>query len=328
MLLWLLITINTSTLNNCDQQTKTPPMFSTYPSNSTTIIEAVQYDLSMAIYALQKAMSRLPPEVETPLNLNIMDSNVDGPMYATTLHQDLRAAIFSAELILDRITIEGIQDGQAQPAAHEAALSTVAAWNHAMVAGCFTHTNDTGKQELYAQQTAQSSTGTTAQHPKALALTPQMAQPTHSSKPAVTDPSQPFASSISSMRSNSVLETGGSNTFYFAFPPCPEEYASLHKADQYVAHRLWEQLAPFIVTGAQQALWERATRKLAELRIQGNQKGTWSEHVVKETASWRCLKVWQAVREELLRTSAYATREDQERLEAVTNVLVSIGEKI
>jgi hypothetical protein len=130
------------------------------------------------------------------------------------------------------------------------------------------------------------------------------------------------------MRSNSVLETGGSNPFYFAFPPCPEEYASLHKADHYVAHRLWEQLAPFIVTDAQQALWEWATRKLAELRIQGNQKGTWSEHVVKETASWRCLKVWQAVREELLRTSAYATREDQERLEAVTNVLVSIGEKI
>lgn len=278
----------------------------------------------MAIYAFQKAMSRLPPEIESPLTFAIMDFDLSNTTYTTTLHQDLRAAIFSAELIVDRIAIEGIQDPASS--AHEAALSTVTAWNNAVTSGIASD-NPASKLEQYAQQTTQASKApptarTTAQHHKAPAhTTTQMAQPTHSAQLA------PSASQPTPMRSNSVLETGGSNPFYFAFPPSPEEYAHLPKPDQLIAHRLWDQLAPHIITNAQQTLWERATRKLAELRGQGNQRGPWSEHVVKETASWRCLKVWQGVREELVRTAAYATREDRERLEAVTEVLVGIGEK-
>ena len=242
---------------------------------------AVQYDLTMAKYALERALQRLPPEAMD----DTMTWDYTGSFFGT-LHQDFRAAIFTVEQISYRITLEGISGQhpvQQQPPTQTEVPFVDVGWN---ITSWLTEQPPAEAGSMLFSSAGQQQTTPMASFG---------ALPVAQSASLIVEAS----SGDSTAGTGAQTDVGAVMGSHIIFPPSDAQYASLPPCDQLVAHRLWDQLETFASSTTTQDLWSLATRKLAELRIQGNGRGTWGDHVVRETATWRCLKVWQAVRQDV-----------------------------
>lgn len=275
-------------------------------SNNTA---AIQYDLAMAKYALERALSKLPPEVVSnePLNLDLSFDQLFG-----SLHQEFRTAIFSVEQISTRISAEGIGEQQFScppppPPVHNDVPYVDIGW-------------ELPRPFVYPSPPVWTTTSPL----------PGIVEPSSSvcdTSSMHVEPGTPVASTPQQTPTEPST-TSQAGDFYFAFEPSDAEYSALPSSDQYVAPRLWSQLEPLVCSDATQDLWQIATRKLAQLRKQGKEKGTWSDHVVKETATWRTLKTWQAVRQDLMEQQAMKTCVGGEQLRVVDQILAAMGENL